>query len=134
MQNLNTVTKFSFMEQERPVLTANVTGSAEYPDAHGVVYVYVLPNGVYVQGDIEGLPKSSDFAFHVHKGLLCDDPGDKLLIFPDVMSDADGKASAQIYLDREDVTSIAGRPIMLHLKKPDGTEVQMACGLLSRVL
>lgn len=133
MQNLDTVTKFSFMEQERPVLTANVRGSAEYPDARGVVYVYVLPNGVYIQGDIEGLPKSSDFAFHIHEGLLCDDPGDKLLILPDVMSDDNGKASAQIYLDREDSTSLAGRAIMLHLKV-DGKEVQMACGLLSRVL
>lgn len=130
MQN---VTKFSFSEQDRPVLMANIVGNADHQALDGTVYVYTLPNGIYLQGDIEGLPKSSDFAFHVHEGLVCEQLGKKLLILPDLMSDENGKASTQTYLDRVNSTQIAGRPIVLH-HKVDGKEVQIACGLLSRVL
>lgn len=130
MQN---VTIFSFVEQDRPVLKAEIAGNAEHPDVRGTVYVYFLPNGIYLQGDIEGLPKTSEFAFHVHDGLVCEEPGEKILILPDAMSDADGKVSTQLYLDRVDSTRIAGRPIVLHLKE-DGKESQVACGLLARIL
>ena len=123
MQN---VTKYSFMEQERPVLKASITGKEGNVALRGTIYGYELPNGIYLQGDIYGLLKSSDFAFHVHEGLLCDKHGE-------IMSDADGIASAQIYLDRSNTTRIAGRPIVLHLKE-DGKETEIACGLLSRVL
>lgn len=133
MQNKQNVTKYSFMEQDRPVLQDNITGNADYPDLKGTVYVYTQPDGIYLQVDIEGLPKSSDFAFHVHEGLVCEVAGEKMLILPDVMSGADGKASAQIHIDRANSTQIAGRPIVMHLKT-DGREVQVACGLLSRVL
>ena len=130
MQN---VTKYSFMEQERTVLKADISGNAGHSALHGTIYGYDLPNGIYLQADIEGLPKSSDFAFHVHEGLVCENHGEKILILPDVMSDADGKASAQIFLDRVRSTRIAGRPIVLHLKE-NGNETEIACGLLSRVL
>lgn len=132
-QNIQNVTKYSFIEQERPVLKAELLGNADYPDIRGTVYVYFLPNGIYLQGDVEGLPKSSDFAFHIHEGLLCEAPGEKILILPDAMSDADGKASTQIYLDRVNSTQIAGRPIVLHLKT-DGKEIEVACGQLARIL
>lgn len=130
MQN---VTEYSFMEQERPVLKAEIAGNAGHSALNGTIFVYDLPNGIYLQGDIKGLPKSSDFAFHVHEGLVCENHGEKILILPDLMSDADGNASAQVYLDRVRSTQIAGRPIVLHLKA-DGKETEIACGLLSRVL
>lgn len=133
MRSMQNVTEYSFMEQERPVLMAEVKGSADYPELKGVVYVYTLPEGIYLQGDIEGLPNSSDFAFHVHEGLLCEEIGGKILTLPDVASDAAGKASAQVYLDRANSTQIAGRPIVMNLKA-DGKETQIACGLLSRIL
>lgn len=133
MQNIQNVTKYSFMEQERPVLQANITGNADYPDLKGTVYVYTLPGGIYLQGDIEGLPKSSDFTFYVHEGLVCEELGEKLLVLPDAMSGEDGKASTQIQLDRVNSTQIAGKPIVMRLKA-DGKEIQIACGLLSRVL
>lgn len=130
---MENVTEYSFMEQDRPVLKAQIAGNADHHKLKGTVYVYTLPNGIYLQGDIEELPKSSDFAFHVHEGLVCEELGEKILILPDLMSDADGKASTQTYLDRVNSTRIAGRPIVLHLKA-DGKEIQIACGLLSRVL
>lgn len=133
MQDLKNVTKFSFVEQDRPVLQAELIGNADYPDVHGLIHVYFLPNGIYLQGDIEGLPKTNEFAFHVHEGEACEGHGDKILILPDVMSDEDGKASMQVYLDRVDSTRIAGRPLVLHLKV-DGKEPEVACGLLGRIL
>lgn len=133
MQNIQNVTEYSFMEQERPVLEADIVGNADYPNVRGKIYVYILPDGIYLQGDVEGLPKTSDFAFHVHEGLVCEELGKKTLILPDVMSDEDGKGSAQVYLDRVSSNDIAGKPIVMHLKT-DGKETQIACGLLSRIL
>lgn len=134
MQDIQNVTKYSFMEQDRPVLQADIKGSADYPDVKGTVHVYTLPEGIYLHADLEGLPKSCDHAFHIHDGAVCEQVGEKLLTLPDVMSGADGKASAQIQLDRMNSTQIAGRPIVLHIKE-DGREKQMiACGLLARIL
>ena len=133
MQDIMNVTKYSFVEQDRPVLKADITGNADYPELKGTVHVYTLPDGIYLKGDIEGLPKSSDHAFHIHEGLACEELGEKLLTLPDVMSCADGKASTQIHLDRVTSTQIAGRPIVLHLKA-NGKETQIACGLLERIL
>lgn len=134
MQDIQNVTKYAFVTQDRPVLIADIAGNADHPDVIGTVYVYTLPDGVYMQGDIVGLPASSNFSFHVHEGTVCGEPGEKLLVLPDVMSGEDGKASAQVQLDRVDSTQIAGRPIVLHLKAADGTEPQIACGLLVRIL
>lgn len=130
---MNNVSQFSFMEQDRPVLVAELLGGKDFPDIEGRAYIYAVPGGIYVQADFSRLPESSDFAFHVHEGLLCEEPGGKLLLLPDVFSDGSGVASMQVYLDRANSTQIAGRPIMLHLKRGDD-EVTVACGLLSRIL
>lgn len=133
MQDIKNVTKYSFVEQDRPVLQAELKGGADYPDIRGLIHVYFLPNGIYLQGDIEGLPKTSEFAFHVHEGETCKEHGEKILILPDVMSDADGKASMQVYLDRVNSTQIAGRPLVLHLRV-GGETPEVACALLDRIL
>ena len=133
MQDTKNVTKYSFVEQDRPVLQAELKGNADYPAIKGLIHVYFLPTGIYLQGDIEGLPKTSEFAFHVHEGDACEDHGEKILILPDAMSDADGKASMQVYLDRVNSTQIAGRPLVLHLRVGSETP-EVACALLNRIL
>ena len=134
MQDIQNVTTYAFMTQDRPVLRADIAGSDGYPDVTGTVHVYTLPDGVYLQGDIIGLPVSGNFAFHVHDGTVCGEPGKKLLVMPEVMSGEDGKASAQVQLDRVSSTQIAGKPIVLHIIE-NGEEKQMiACGLLERIL
>ena len=130
---MENVTEFAFIEQDRPVLEAELRGGEKYPDMRGMVYVYTLPKGIYFQCDFKNLPKNNDFAFHVHEGLLCEKNGEKILPLPDIFSDGTGSASAQINIDRADHTQIAGRPIMLHLKS-NGEEITVACGLLRRVL
>ena len=130
---MENVTEFAFVEQDRPVLEAELRGGEKYPDMRGKVYVYALPGGIYLQGDFQNMPKNSDFAFHVHDGLLCEKKGEKILLLPDIFSDGSGNASAQISIDRVEHTQIAGRPIVLHLKS-NGEEITVACGLLRRVL
>lgn len=125
---------FSYMEQERPVLEAELLGGAEYPDIKGKAYVYFLPDGIYLQADFEKLPESNEFGFHIHEGLLCEAPGEKQLPLPDIQSDKNGNSSMQIYLDRVTSTQIAGRPIMLHLKSDGKDLAVIACGLLERIL
>ena len=134
MKTNDNVTDFSFMSGERPVLEAEILGGAEYPDIKGNAYVYFLPDGIYVQADFDKLPENNVFGFHVHEGLLCENPGEKLLPLPDVFSDKDGTSSMQVYLDGKSSTQIAGRPIMLHLKRDGKDDLVVACGLLSRVL
>ena len=130
---MDNVTGFAFVEQDRPVLEAELRGGEKYPEMRGKVYVYTLPGGIYLQCDFENMPKNSDFAFHVHEGLLCGQTGEKILLLPDVFSDGTGKASAQINIDRAEHSRIAGKPIVLHLKSGD-EEITVACGLLRRVL
>lgn len=130
---MENVSKYSFMEQDRPILKAEIVGNKDYPDIHGDIYVYILGNGFYLQGDFRGLPRNSTFAFHIHDGLVCVNPGGKKLLLPDVVSDSTGASSAQVYLDKIDVNTLADHPIMIHLKT-GGQEVTVACGELKRVL
>lgn len=130
---MENVTVYSFIEQDRPVLEADLRGGEKYPAIDIKIYVYQLPGGIYIQGDFKNMPVNSDFAFHVHEGEICENKGEKILILPDVMSDGNGCASAQVYLDRVTPAAIAGRPIVVHLKTESGDET-IACGLLHRVL
>lgn len=134
MKANDNVQTYSFMSGERPVLEAELLGGAEYPDIKGYAYVYFLPDGIYVQADFDKLPENNVFGFHIHDGLLCENPGEKLLPLPDVYSDDNGKSSMQVYLDGKNSTQIAGRPIMLHLKRDGKDDLVVACGLLSRIL
>lgn len=130
---MENVTVYSFIEQDRPVLEAELRGGEKYPAIRAMIYVYQLPGGIYIQGEFKDLPVNSDFAFHVHEGEICENKGEKILILPDVMSDGNGSASAQVYLDRLTSAAIAGRPTVIHLKSENGDET-VACGLLRRVL
>ncbi len=135
MENNSNVQAFSFMSGERPVLKAEILGGSEYPDIRGEAYVYFFNKGIYLQADFENLPENNEFGFHVHEGLLCESPREKLLPLPDVYSDRNGRASMQIYLDQATSTQIAGKPIVLHIKNADGKdELTVACGILNRIL
>lgn len=132
---MENVTKFAYAEQDRPVLGAELRGGEAFPDLRGKVYVYVLPDGIYLSGDFEKLPVNSSFEFHIHEGVLCENKGEKILILPDVFSDGEGRASMQVYLDGAVHTDIAGRPIVVHLMdEATGKDNSIACGLLDRIL
>lgn len=132
---MDQINDYSYAEQDRPVLGAELRGGEKYPDLRGKVFVYVLPGGIYLQGDFDKLPVNSTLGFHVHEGVLCENKGEKILILPDVMSDGTGVASMQVYLDKATHTDIAGKPIVVHLKDAEGKDGEsIACGLLRRIL
>lgn len=133
MEFIGNVTKYGFMQQDRPVLSALVKGNEDHPELTGRVYMYFLPTGVYLQGDFDNLPPSSQLAFHVHEGRLCNNLGEVMLTLPDLMSEEDGSATLQLCVGRADCTQLAGRAVVLHLKSGD-TETQIACGFLNRIL
>ncbi len=127
------MTKYAFMEQERAVLYADMNGIDGYAGINGGVFVFNLPVGLYFALELSGLPHDSSLPFHVHKGSICDNAGEKALVLPDVVSDSIGNASAQFYTDAANLSDISGKVIMLH-KKIDGEEPQIACGVLTRIL
>ena len=133
MQDMQ-ISRCSFIEQERPVLGADIAGDTDYPDIKGTVYVYALSDGVYVKGELEGLPKSRAHAVHVHSGTACKEVGERLLTLPDITSGENGRASARVQLDGVAPAQIAGKPIVIHIKE-EGKEKQMiACGILAHIL
>ena len=60
-----------------PDACAAVTGSAEYPDIHGMVRFYQTGAGVLVEAQVQGLPQNYEsctaniFGFHIHEGGAC---------------------------------------------------------------
>ena len=72
-----------------PTAIANIKGSNDYPDLHGVVTFKQMPKGVLVTAEIYGLPYENEcnsgiFAFHIHNGTSCTGNA------TDPFSDADG--------------------------------------------
>lgn len=127
------MSRFSYMEQERPVLSAKLRGTDGFETVEGEVFVYYLPNGLYLSANFNNLPSSRDLPFHIHEGLICADAGGHLLELPDLFSDSFGEAAFRLYFDKQTLWEISGKPIMLHVKS-DGKEPKIACGILERVL
>lgn len=127
------MSRFSYMEQERPVLSAELHGTEGYEAAVGKAYVYFLPNGLYFTANFNNLPSSQELPFHIHEGLLCEDAGGHLLEFPDLFADQYGEASYQLYFDKRTLWEISGKPLVIHVNI-NGKPQKIACGLLERVL
>ena len=127
------MSKFAYIENERPVLSAKLRGTDGYENVVGEVLVHKLESGLCLCASFSGLPASQALPFHIHEGTSCENAGDHLFDLPDIMSDQSGEAYALYYFDRCSVSDIAGRVIMLHIKK-EGKEPAIACGVLKRIL
>lgn len=74
----NRFPNFTALLNRRPRAWANVRGSMDYPDIHGMVRFYETGYGVLVVAEIAGLPTSvhpcseSIFGFHIHEDGQCD--------------------------------------------------------------
>lgn len=127
------MSKFSYIEQERPVLSAALRGTEGFEEVSGEVSVYSIDHGMCLCAAFSGLPVSQKLPFHIHESMLCENAGGHLLELPDIMSDRLGEAYALYYCDRLPLSEIAGKAIMLHIKT-DGEEPPIACGILERIL
>ena len=127
------MTKFSYIEEERPVLYAELHGTEGHDEIVGEVFIYHLTHGLCLCATFSKLPPSQNLPFHIHEGTSCDNAGGHIFEFPDIMSDKNGEAYAHYYFDKYSVSELAGKAIMLHIKV-DGEEPAIACGVLKRVL
>ena len=133
---------------------AKICGGVEYPQLHGMVCFLQRNDGVMVEVEIHGLPKTetSFFAFHIHEGSSCKGAG-----FPDTGSHLnpgntmhpqhagdlppllgnDGKAYMKVLTDRFRVEDIIGKTVIVH-SDPDDFHTQpsgnagtkIACGII----
>ena len=134
----------------KPHLTAiaNIKGSDDYPNLHGIVTFKQMPKGVLVTAEIYGLPYENEcnsgiFAFHIHNGTSC--TGHET----DPFADADGHynpnecphpyhagdlpplfgnhgyAYMSVFTDRFTVNEIVGRVVIIH-GQPDDFKTQPA--------
>ncbi|MCH5207468.1 MAG: hypothetical protein J1F04_01180 [Oscillospiraceae bacterium] len=127
------MSKFAYIENERPVLSAKLRGTDGYENVVGEVLVHKLENGLCLCASFSGLPASQALPFHIHEGTSCENAGGHLLELPDIMSDRNGEAYAHYCFDRLNLSEISEHAIMLHVRK-NGEEPAIACGVLKHVL
>ncbi len=155
---------YSYMEYERPALLGAVRGGIGHEEINGTAAVFFLPDAVYFEAQLYGLPPSEVFGFHIHDGLVCGtaesgfaDSGKHLSLCPEdawcgrhpyhagdlppLFSDGNGTAVMGVYLDRATVADISGRTIVVHSGKDDfksqpagNSGVRIACGILAENL
>lgn len=135
---------------------AKICGGAEYPQLRGIARFFQRSDGVIVEIEIHGLPKTetSFFAFHIHDGGSC-----KGVDFPDAGSHFNpdntmhpqhagdfppllgnhGKAYMKVFSDRFSVEEIIGKTVIVH-SDPDDFRTQpsgnagrkIACGIIKK--
>lgn len=139
-----------------PNAVARIRGGRDYPDVRGMVRFFQRCDGVLVEAEVSGLPKTKMgfFAFHIHEGASCAGDG-----FPDsgghwnpggtehpshagdlppLLGDF-GKACLKVLTGRFRVEEIIGRTVILH-GDPDDFHTQpagnagrkIACGVIRR--
>ena len=137
---------------------ARIRGGAEYPKLCGTVRFFQRNDGVIVEAEIYGLPKTETcfFAFHIHEGGNCEGVG-----FPNTGSHfnpgtathpkhagdlppllgSHGKAYMKVFTDRFCVEEIIGNTVIVH-SDPDDFRTQpsgnagekIACGIIEKQL
>ena len=141
-----------------PTAIANIKGSNDYPNLHGIVTFKQMPKGVLVTTEIYGLPYENEcnsgiFALHIHNGTNC--TGNET----DPFADADvhynpnecphpyhagdlpplfgnhGYAYMSVFTDRFTVKEIIEKVIIIHAKSDDfntqpagNSGAKIACG------
>lgn len=155
---------YSYMAFERPALLGTISGGVGHSGINGTAAVFWLPQAVYFEAQVYGLPPSEVFGFHIHDGLVCGaaqdgfaEAGAHLSLCPDgtwcarhpyhagdlppLFSDEDGTAVMGVYLDRVTVSDISGRAVVIHGGRDDFTTqpagnsgIRIACGILAENL
>ena len=144
-------------QTEYPKAIARIHGGREYPMIRGSVTFLQRSNGVLVEAEVSGLPrtKTGFFGFHIHEGGDCTgdgfpktgghfNPGGAEHTkhagdLPPLLGDY-GRAYLKVLTGRFRVGEIIGRSVILH-SDPDDFHTQpsgnagmkIACGVIRRV-
>lgn len=139
-----------------PKAAARIRGGSEYPQLHGLVRFFQRNDGLIVEAEIFGLPKTETgfFAFHIHEGDSCAGEGFPSTgshfnpgmtthpkhagDLPPLLSDH-GKAYMKVYTGRFHAEEVIGKTVIIH-RDPDDFHTQpsgnagtkIACGLIQR--
>ena len=156
--------KYSYIEHERPALLGTLKGGQGHENIDGTASVFWLPDAVYFEIQLYGLPASDVFGLHIHDGIVCGpadsgftESGSHLSLCPEgtwcdrhpyhagdlppLFSDQNGDAVMGVYLDKAVVSDISGRTIVLHSMRDDFSSqpagdsgIRIACGVLTENL
>lgn len=139
-----------------PKAVARIRGGEGAPLLRGVVRFFQRADGVLVEAEIVGLPKTETgfFAFHIHEGGGCGgegfsetgghfDPGGMMHPnhagdLPPLLGDH-GKAYMKVFTDRFFLAEVIGRTVVIH-SDPDDFHTQpsgnagtkIACGVIEK--
>lgn len=140
-----------------PDAYAEIQGTADYPDIHGLVSFYDVFNGTIVTAEIQGLPADagSFFGFHIHEGNTCTGDSTDLLkntgkhFNPQnqehpyhagdlpVLLSVKGTAWSSVYTGKFHPENVIGRTVVIHLHpddyrtQPSGDSgMKIACGII----
>lgn len=139
-----------------PQASAQIKGSAEYPQLRGLVSLYAAGGGTVLVAEINGLPReNSFFAMHIHNGSSC--TGNEQDPFADAGAHLDlsqsehplhtgdlpvilgngGYAWSAVYTDRFRPCQVKGCAVIIHASpddyrtQPSGNAgAKIACGII----
>lgn len=140
-----------------PKAIAYIRGGRDYPMIRGKVRFYQRCDGVLVEAEVSGLPRTETglFAFHIHTGENCSGAGfpntgghfnpggaehpNHAGDLPPLMGDY-GKAYMKVLTGRFCVEEVIGKTVILHID-PDDFHTQpsgnagrkIACGVIRRI-
>ena len=144
-------------QKERANGIARLSGGSEYPALRGVVKFYQRCDGVVVEAQVWGLPRTQTgfFAFHIHEGGSCegrDFPNTGGHFNPDGRNHPshagdlpplignNGFAYISVLTDRFTVSEIIGKVIIIHENRDDFTTqpsgnsgTKIGCGKIIRL-
>lgn len=144
-------------QMEYPKAVARICGGVDYPTIRGIVQFFQRCDGVLVEAEVWGLPRTQTgfFAFHIHEGGNCSgegfpgtgghfNPGDRghpchAGDLPPLLADS-GRAYLKVLTNRFRVEEVIGRTVILH-SAPDDFHTQpsgnagekIACGVIRRM-
>ena len=139
-----------------PNAVAQIHGDSGHSTVRGIVRFFQRENGVIVEAEVMGLPRTETgfFAFHIHEGTNCEgegfpntgthfNPGGVLHPnhagdLPPLLADH-GRAYMKILTGRFHVGEVIGRTVIIH-GQPDDFHTQpsgnagmkIACGVIQR--
>ena len=135
---------------------ARIMGDSSHPSVRGIVRFFQREDGVLVEAQVTGLPRTETgfFAFHIHEGENCDgddfsnsgghfNPGktahpNHAGDLPPLLADH-GKAYMKVLTGRFHVGEVIGKTVIIHAEpddfhtQPSGNAgMKIACGVIQR--
>lgn len=139
-----------------PIAVAQIRGDSSHPTVRGMVRFFQRENGVIVEAEVTGLPRTETgfFAFHIHDGASCEGDGfpnagshfnpgrtqhpNHAGDLPPLLADH-GSAYMKVLTGRFHVGEVIGKTVIIHAEpddfhsQPSGNAgSKIACGIITR--